>query len=134
MSIRLGNGKKISAMTITDVDSGAQKNLFEREGSKCYFNEDIYFENYMITLRIDWGDIEKGDPVLDADIYCGYSGIKVKKLKNGPWHHTVKNFDVNANRKIYEFDFKNLKLRLTSQWTVEIEHSTDSFLVEGCKK
>ena len=112
MAIDLGKGKNVLSMTLIDLRTGKETTLFEREGKRCHFYEDIYFQNYIITLRIDWGDIRNTDPVLDADIYQNDSGKKGKRLRNGHWHNTLKEFDEDYNRKIYDFSFDQLELKL----------------------
>lgn len=130
MSIDLGKGKSVLSMTLVDLNSGKEMTLFERKGSRCHFNKDIYFENYIITLRVDWGDIRNTDPVLDADIYENVSGKKGKKLRYGTWHHTLKKLDVNENRKIYDFSFNHLKLRLGAKMSFSQSFSVDVILVK----
>ena len=130
MTIDLGDGKNVLSMTLVDVSTGKEKLLFEREGSRCHFNEDIHFESYIITLRVDWGDIRNTDPVLDADIYQIVSGKKERKLRNGDWHHTPKKLDPNSNRKIYDFSFGNLRLRLGAKMSFSSSVSLDAILVK----
>ena len=115
-------------MTLIDLSTGKATTLFEREGSRCYFYEDICFQNYIITLRIDWGDIRNTDPVLDADIYQNDLGKKGKRLRNGFWHHTLKQFDENDNRKIYHFSFDQLKLKLAAKMTFSLSVGMDAIL------
>ena len=130
MPIDLGNGKNVLSMTLFDLRTGKETTLFEHEGSRCHFYKDICFENYIITLRIHWDDIKNGDPVLDADIYPNISGKKgKKKLRNGPWHHTLKEFDEIENRKIYDFSFKQLNIRLTAKMTFSLSVGMDAILV-----
>ena len=117
-------------MTTVDLCTGKETPLFEREGSKCHFNDDLYLKDYIITLRIDWGDIRNTDPVLDADIYQNISGKKGKKLRNGNWHHTLKEFGENENRKTYEFSFQELKLRLGARMAFSLSVGMDVILVE----
>jgi len=129
MSIDLGNGKSVVSITLVDCRSGKETILFEREGSRCHFNEDIHFEGYIITLRVDWGDMRNTDPVLDADIYQNQSGAKGDRLKNGGWHHTLKEFDDKENRRIYNFSFGHLNLRLGAKMSFSQSVSIDAILV-----
>ena len=85
-----------------------------REGRKCHFAKKFTFEDYRIQLRLDWSDIKHGEPVLDADIW---SISEHKWIKKGPWHHTPKTFDSSTDADIYDFKFRNLKLRLISRTT-----------------
>ena len=117
-------------MTLVNLGTGKEVTLFEREGSRCHFYDDIYLDDYIITLRIDWGDIRNTDPVLDADVCRNILGKKGKKLKNGKWHHTLKDFDEMENRKIYEFSFRDLKLRLSEKMTFPLSLGMDVILVK----
>ncbi|MBN1545261.1 MAG: hypothetical protein JW902_01225 [Syntrophaceae bacterium] len=130
MSIDLGNGKSVVSMTLTDLHTGKVSTLFERKGKRCHFHEDIYFENYIITLRVDWGDIRNTDPVLDADIYRDDSGNKGKKLRNGKWHHTSKQFNEDVNQVVYEFLFDQLKLMLVAKITFALSTGMGAILIK----
>lgn len=130
MSIDIGNGTNVLSMVLIDLHTGKETTLFEREGSKCHFYEDIYFEDYIIILRIDWSDIGNADPVLDADIYQNIAGRKGKKLRNGPWHHTLKEFDETENKKIYAFSFNQLTIKLSAKMTCTKTFTADAILVK----
>jgi hypothetical protein len=130
MPIDVLNGKTVLSISLIDLHTGKETALFERTGSRCHFNDDIFCEDYIITLRIDWGDIRNADPVLDADIYQNNSGKKGKKLKNGPWHHTLKEFNENENRKIYDFSFNHLKLKLSAKMAFSLPVGMDVILVK----
>ena len=131
MSIDLGGGKSIHSMTLIDLDTGEEHPLNEREGSRCFFNDSIYLKDHIITLRIDWGDIRNTDPVLDADIYRNNLGNRGKKLKNGPWHHTLKQSEIDGDQKIYDVSFKNLRLRLIARMTCSASISASGLIVEN---
>jgi hypothetical protein len=128
MPINFGNDKNVLSITLLDLRTGNKTTLFEREGSRCHFYDDIYLKDYIITLRIDWGDIRNNDPVLDADIYRNISGKKGKKLRYGPWHHTLKEFDENSNRKLYDFTFNELRLTLSATMTFSLSVGIDAIL------
>ena len=132
MAIDLGNGKHVLSISLIDIKNGNEMNLFERHGSKCHFNEDIFFGEYIITLRIDWGDIQNTDPVLDADIYRNDSGKKGIKIKSGKknWHHTNKTFDASMNMKYYSFSFKELQLNVIAKINFALSLSMDAILIK----
>ena len=131
MSIDLGGGRSIFSITLVDLDTEEKATLFERKGSKCHFYEDIFLKDYIISLRIDRGDIRNTDPVLDADIYENISGKKGRRLKNGPWHHTTKQFDDKEDQKIYDFSFNDLRLRLGARMTFLKTFRVDGVIVEN---
>jgi hypothetical protein len=41
MAIDLGNGKSVLAMRLLDLSTGKETTLFEREGSRCHFRDDL---------------------------------------------------------------------------------------------
>jgi len=131
MAINLGNRKSVLAMRLLDISTGQETTLFEREGSRCHFHDDIYFDHFIITLRVDWGDLRNTDPVLDADIYESIAGQKGRKLRNGPWHHTTKNFVPEENLSVYEFAFQKLRLRLSARITFGLGVGIDAILVDS---
>src|SRR5207237_3928217 len=91
--MKLNESTEIISMSMIDADSGEEKLLFEREGRKCLFLPSFPFEKYMIQLRMDWDDMENGDPTLDADIWTEDPLGKKDFLTKGPWHHTTKQAD-----------------------------------------
>lgn len=119
MSVKINDSTRVLAMKFIDTDTNEERPLFERENSKCFFiKDDLDFGDYIITLRIDWGDMNEREPILDADIYKKIQGRKKKKIKNGHWHHTKKELDSSANSYRYLFVFKERTLPLISQTTV----------------
>jgi len=130
MGIKLDDGRSIISMVLINTDTGEESQLFERTGSRCYFHEEIHFGNYIINLRIDWGDIQDSDPILDADLYQKSEGKKNRKIKNSIWHHTKKKYDPNTGLKTYNFSFNNLQLRLIAQMSVSIGVSMDAIIVK----
>lgn len=130
MPIGVLRDKNVLSVSLINLHTGKETPLFERKGSRCHFCKDIFFEEYIITLRIDWGDIRNTDPVLDADIYLNDSGDKGKKLRNGPWHHTLKEFSENENRKVYDFSFSHLKLKLSAKMAFSLPVGMDVILIK----
>lgn len=128
MPIKIDKNKYVLSMKLVNIDTNDEMLLFERKGSRCHFNNEIITDGYIICLRVDWGDIENSDPVLDADVYKNISGGKGKKIK-GHWHHTNKTYDPASNSIIYLFRFKNLQLRLMSKISVAIGVGLDAILV-----
>jgi hypothetical protein len=78
---------------------------------------------------MDWGDIRNTDPGLDSDIYENVSGNKGRRLRNGPWHHTIKNFIPDENLAVYDFVFRELRLRLSAKMTFAVGVSMDAIII-----
>lgn len=112
--MKIDDSTEIIKIVLKNISNGNEEILFEREGSKCFFAKEKSFDNYIIRLRLDWGDIKNGEPTLDVDISTKETG---KKKKNGPWHHNVKKYDKKLGQMIYTFNFENLELSLSSTKT-----------------
>ncbi len=134
MPIQIGKSKQILSMKLMNIDTNKEMPLFERVGSRCHFNEEILTDEYIIYLRVDWGDIKNSDPLLDADIYRNIAGAKGERIKNGSWHHTEKKYDQDSNQIIYLFKFGNLQLHLMSQISVAMSVGVDAILVREDEK
>ena len=116
LDMKLNDSTDIINVTIINMADGVESKLFEIKGSRCHFHKEFNYQDYIIQLRLDWGDVAHGEPVLDADIWCGPKNKK-NRLRNGPWHHAEKVFDSACRRYIYIFKFENLKLRLGTKIT-----------------
>lgn len=112
---------------LRDKRTGREQILFERPRSKCLFYPDLKFQDYEITLRLDWTDLKNGDPVLDADIYKVSHGKRIK-IKNGRWHHTVRKYNPLEDSAIYQFEFKGMQLILSSTVTYSLGIGLDAIL------
>jgi len=123
--MKLDESTEIISVSIIDGDTEKEKQLFEREGSKCHFNDPFLFENYKIQLRLDWSDMKNGDPTLDADIWTEDSMEAKKFLEKSSWHHTKKQLNLLTGERQYTFEFQNLTLNLRTKMTLEKKHSTD---------
>ena len=79
---------------------------------------------------MDWSDIQNTDPVLGADIYENNSGEKGRKLRNGQWHHTQKELNIEEGRKVHDFTFENLILCLAAKMSFGLSVQMDTILVK----
>ncbi len=104
--------------------------LFTRNGSRCHFNNPFDFGNHHFELRLDWGHIIKGEPMMDAEIWK-LPKRKKNKLPYGKWHQTPKEFDAETGITIYKFTFKNFMLRLMTRKTVVKATSIDAILYKS---
>lgn len=114
----------IVSIVLINIDDETEHSLYERKGSRCHFSDDFIYQNYRIRFRLDWGDIENGEPVLDADVSLK---LNRKKKYMGPWHHTWKECDPEG-RYIYEFKFEDLKFRFLAKKTVQHDITADAMI------
>lgn len=66
--MKIDNSTEIVSVTLIDILTREESKLFERPKSKCYFKKPFKFKDYYIQLRLDWSDVQEGEPVLDVDI------------------------------------------------------------------
>lgn len=132
MTIELGKSKCVLSVTLTDITEGTNYVLFHRENRACSFTEDIEYKDFIITLRIDWRDIQDGDPTLDADIYRILADGSRKKYKNGrkTWHHTSLTSVTEGNPRCYEFKFEDIMMRLLARKVFVSKASLSVYVVD----
>jgi len=116
--MEIDDSTKIISVSMIDAKVGTESELFEREGSRCHFNEVFQFKDYFIQLRLDWDDLRNGEPTLDADIWKELPTGE-KRARNGEWHHTEKENNPEIDETVYTFEFQNLKLYLKTRKTVQ---------------
>ncbi len=119
---KISDNSYIVNIILINVDDGTERPLYERENSRCHFSDEFSYDDYKIRFRLDWGDIENGEPVLKADISLD---SKPKKKLKGPWHHIWKNLDPHGSY-IYDFEFKGLKFRFLAKKTIQHNISSDA--------
>ena len=110
---------------MVNLDTCEEAILYTREHNRCHFREWFSYKNYEIQLRLDWKDISNGEPKLDADIKDKNTDRLIRK---GRWHHTKIEYDAQAKRKTYTFDFEDLKLRLYIIRTMGKTFTSDAIL------
>jgi hypothetical protein len=118
------------SVRIVNLDTKEEEVLYERQYKRCWFAKQLSYKNYEIQLRWDFKDIQNGEPVLDADIKDKTTGKSLEIRRCPPWHHTEMKYDTQADRKIYDFEFDNLRLRLYIIRTMIKPFSSDAFLEE----
>jgi len=125
VSSTIKNVSYLISVRMVNLDTGEEAVLHKGEHSRCHFKEWFSHKNYEIQLRLDWKDISNGEPKLDADIYDKTTGRLIRK---GPWHHTKIEYDAQAKRKTYTFDFEDLKQRLYIIRTMGKTFTSDAIL------
>jgi hypothetical protein len=117
--IHLPLGKSVLAVEL--YDKVASKNIFtfHREGSHCTFSEVIPYGEFELTLRLDWGDLIKGDPTLDLDVKrVEPNGTrKTVKPKHNPQHHTNSKpwLQNRSDPLTYDLQYEGLSMRLVAR-------------------
>jgi hypothetical protein len=100
------------SVRIVNLGTNKEEVLCEREDSGYRFAKWFTYKNYEIQLRFNLQEILNGEPMLKADIKDKTTGELIKTSKKSEWHHTPMKHDAQANRKIYDFKFHDLSLRL----------------------
>jgi hypothetical protein len=88
------------SVRIVNLDTNEEEVLYEREGSECRFAKEFSYENHIIYLRLDFGDIRNGEPMLDAQIKEKTTGKFLETRRHPPWHHTENKYEDQAGRKV----------------------------------
>jgi hypothetical protein len=126
--MELDESTEVLKVIMKDINTGDESILYERPGRKQHFKEVFKFGIYYIQLRLDWTDIRKGEPTLDADIWTENKIGKKEPLEKDAWHNAERELDKETGFYVYEFDFENLKLILCPKKTMAKKFSVDAIL------
>ena len=130
MPINLSDGRTAMRTVLVERSTGVEHVLFERPGRSCHFALDYHYRDHIISLRVDWRDLQDGDPTLDADIYETTHGQKGRKLPNREWHHTRLSPSAPDEVRTYAFIFRDLTLNLVARKTLSVGASLDAYIVD----
>jgi hypothetical protein len=110
------NVPEVSAAWAESANTKKQLELAQKKGSRCYFFTPFCIGNEEIQLRLDFGDIEEGNPTLDAD-FKDKETKKHRKLrgKMSQAHHTNVQ---NSQERVYCWEFGNVQhiIRVFVAW------------------
>lgn len=98
----------VDSATIVFLNSGESKTLGTKPASVCHFFDPFQVENDIITLRLDWSELDEyGHPTLDAD-FVDKNTNKKRSLKGErkEAHHTSSSGKGGRN---YAWEFKGYK-------------------------
>ena len=120
----------VSVRTV-NLDTNEEEFLHEYPFKKrCRFAKEFSHGNFEIYLRLDFEDIRNGEPMLDAQIKDKTTGKFLETRRGPPWHHTEMKYEDQAGRKVYRFEFGDLRRVLYIIRTMEISFSADACLKE----
>lgn len=134
-TIKTKKPEEIIEIRLLNIKTGDEHLLHEkpeRSGgiSRCSFMNDFTFGEYNVQLRLDWGDINDGEPILDGDIWTIDKMNKKHHLK-GSFHHTKKELDNETGRYVYTFKFNDdIELILGTKKTIRLTKQL-RYCVEG---
>jgi hypothetical protein len=133
-SIKLCLGKQVLGVELFDLLSNQRIATFHREGSHCSFSDEISYEQFFITLRLDWGALHDGEPTLDLDVSEVSPGgtrkaLKPKRILN---HHTrLSEFaSGNTSPRTYDLEFKGFQMRLVARKTFSESVGASLYIVD----
>jgi hypothetical protein len=119
--ISLTLGKSVLAVELFDIVANKLLATYHRERSRCSFTDEILHREYEIILRVDWGDLKDGEPVLDMDVYRTNSdGSRTQvQPRSASWHHTTLSTlqPGSASPRAYDVEFQGLRMRLVTKKT-----------------
>jgi len=132
--IRLSLEKGVLAVEMYDLASSRAIAMVARERGRCSFAKEFPHGPFLITLRLDWGQMEDGEPTLDMDVkYRRPDGIfKVVPPKKNPHHHTRLSAPLpgNLEPRLYDVEYKGLRLRLVARKTFATVVSLSAHVVD----
>ncbi len=117
-----------------DLEKQARIGTFHRESSRCTFAEGIRHLNFELTLRLDWGDLNDEEPMLDLDVVrIEPDGQRFRlKLKENPVHHTSLSplASGNTGPRTYDLLYEGLRLRLVAKKSFATTASMSAYIVK----
>lgn len=131
--IRLSLEKSVLAVELFDLLSNKRLRTYQRQGSRCTFTDEIGHGPYRITLRLDWGDLNDGEPILDMDVVHVQEDGTIRKLrpKHNPSHHTrLSTLKPDAGLRAYDTEFEGLCLRLVARKTFATSVGLSVYIVD----
>lgn len=131
--IRLTLGKFVLKVELFDLVKNEQIQTFHREGKHCTFSTAILHGDFELSLRLDWGDLQEGEPMLDLDVVrITAEGIRnVLKPKQIPQHHTsLSGLPAgNDTPRTYDLKYQGLSLRIVAKKSFALTVGLDAFVV-----
>jgi hypothetical protein len=118
--IRISLEKSVLGVEVFDLLSNMVIKTFHRPGSRCSFAvEEIGHGSFLICFRLDWGQSEQGEPVLDMDVKRRLADgtFKPVRPKKNPAHHTSVSTPLPRSNqpRFYDVEFEGLHLRLVAR-------------------
>ena len=132
--IHLSLEKSVLAVELFDLLSNSKLRTYQLHGSRCTFTDEISHASCRITLRLDWGDLNDGEPTLDMDVVRIHEDGTTRKLrpKCNPSHHTrLSNLKPGSvEPRYYDTEFEGLLLRLIARKTFATQVSLSAYVVD----
>lgn len=131
--IHLALGKSVLAVELFDQVRSERIATFHRKGKHCTFSAAIPHGDFELTLRLDWGETQEGEPTLDLDVVRITPDGARKKLKPKqiPQHHsTLSSFLPSSDApRSYDLEYQGLSMRLVAKKTFGLAVSLSAFVV-----
>lgn len=133
--IRLSLEKSVLAVELYDLCSNSVVRTYHRQGSRCTFTDELVHGSFHIVLRLDWGDMNDGEPTLDMDVKRVQSDGTFHRIppKKNPSHQTrLSNLDPESTKpRLYDIEFEGLLLRLVARKTFATQVSLSACIVDN---
>lgn len=132
--IHLALGKSVLAVELFDQFKSERIATFHREGKHCTFSTVIPHGNFELTLLLDWGEPQEGEPTLDLDVVRITPDGTRKKLKPKqiPQHHTtLRSFPPGSDApRTYDLEYQGLSMRLVAKKTFGLAVSLSAYVID----
>ena len=132
--ILLPLGKYVLAVELYDLTANEKIGTFHRDGSRCTFSEIVQHRDFELRFRLDWGDLEDGEPILDLDVNrVEPDGTrKLVQPKRNPQHHTtLSSLKPGSNvPRTYDLEYAGLTMRLVAKKSFAIGAGLSIYIVD----
>jgi hypothetical protein len=133
--IHLALGKSVLAVELFDQVKNELIATIHKEGKHCTFSKDaIRHGDFELTLRLDWGVLQEGEPTLDLDVVrITPDGIRRKlKPRQIPHHHTTLSSLLPGSDapRIYKLEYQGLSMRLVAKKNFGLAVGLSAFIVD----
>lgn len=97
---------QIARVEVTDLETGETTELATRPASVCLFFDRFNAGDFLVQLRLDWGDIDANrHPTLDADFLDPVTEKLDRSMRGHPAHHS---HAAGSGPRVYEWLFEDV--------------------------
>jgi hypothetical protein len=136
-AIHLPLGKRVLAVELFDLNTNSKVATYHREGSRCTFTNEIPHGQFRLVFRLDWGDLDNGEPMLDMDVWRELEDGSLRRVppKKNLSHHTgLSPLAEGTGTRLYDIEYEGLSLRLVAKKTFAISVGLSICIVDSNSK
>lgn len=123
---------------LVDLERKEQIRTFHRDRRRCTFTEELNYHGFDLILRLDWGVLVDGEPMLDLDVVQKKTdGTRVRlKPKHIPVHHTSLSSLLSGSTepRVYDLQYEGLRLRLVAKKTFAVSIEMSAYIANSISR